>query len=207
MSDRTDIAQQLNQKIKELKHQLDLYNITDNCESHLPNDATSEKINLGSKETFEMLFDLLRKDFLRFCDQHSWYKHLPFDGETFYFYLGKGQQARNGIHPEIKDYDGSHWHFLQRKQKLCGQVTFGPFLRGDSRGYHIIIKNYTKEKFDEWLKMNYPEHFSIYQESMALDPFIRSFVLSNLFEVIAKAEQNKHWESLVVSFVNSYGHE
>jgi len=50
-----------------------------------------------------------KEDLLRHSQLHSWYKHLDIEGDWFYATLIKGQQARNGFHPEITDYKKPHW--------------------------------------------------------------------------------------------------
>lgn len=51
------------------------------------------------------------EDLTRFAQMHSWYKHLSAEGDDFIPVIIKGQEPRNGIHPDIKDADGLHIHF------------------------------------------------------------------------------------------------
>jgi hypothetical protein len=108
--------------------------------------------------------DILYQDFLRFSTLHSWYKHNPFDGRDFYFYMKKGQQIRHPIDPQVDDKENMnmHWFFTKTPlfikdnkihtedneillntpvPPLLGKVRFGPFLRGDILGYNIIIED------------------------------------------------------------------
>lgn len=111
--------------------------------------------------------NLLREDFERFSHLHSWYKHLPLEGTTFYVFL-------HNINPQQpKEQNMNHWIFISdsenNKSKFESdniyRVNFGPFLRGnENRGkncephYHglSIIKNRNKN-FNTWIEKNYPE--------------------------------------------------
>jgi len=103
-------------------------------------------------------------DFYRFSKLHSWYKHIRLEGEDFYMFQAVGQQARNGIHPEVEDASGIHWHFTRSPPpKPHYKVRFGPFLRGVedntsklTRGGHIIWMD-NKENFNQWIADNHPD--------------------------------------------------
>lgn len=107
--------------------------------------------------------DRLREDFLRFSKLHSWYKHIPLKGTTFYAYLDEGQQARNGINAEVEDWHGPHWHFSTSPPEsgTSYKVRFGPFLRGCEnygvRGFQIIVMMAGSEAFDAWIAAAYPD--------------------------------------------------
>lgn len=111
--------------------------------------------------------DVLYSDFKRFQTLHSWYKHIPLDGIDFYVYQVKGEQARNGVHPQITDSEGMHWHFTYRIPNNIAtpvyKVRFGPFLRGveGSDKKHVwgiwIIRDIAGSAFDTWIINNYPE--------------------------------------------------
>lgn len=93
---------------------------------------------------------LLIEDFQRFSQLHSWYKHLPIDGEDHVFLLLEGQQPRYTFNPCLTDPcpTNMHWHFYSvdfltddktgkdclKQYKERGErmyvAKFGPFLRG-----------------------------------------------------------------------------
>jgi len=126
------------------------------------NEKTKNNISphiLSTQTLYELSISLLRDDFIRFCGQHSWYKHNKFYGDTFYFYLEKGQQKRNFfIESDVDDTNGLHWHWTRSKPEFdikYGEVKFGPFLRGDTRGFDIIKSDYPKE-FKKLIDSEYP---------------------------------------------------
>ena len=118
---------------------------------------------MTDKEEYE-----LKKDFYRYSKAHSWYKHIPISGRTFYLYQDVGQQNTGWTHTQIDDISGIHWHF--KTEAPIYKVTFGPFLRGIEgkysdknytskgcvQGLHIII-DCNKETFGQWIKENYPK--------------------------------------------------
>lgn len=108
----------------------------------------------------------MQEDFARFCDLHSWYKHIPLEGKDFYAYRSKGQEPRNGVCPQVEDFDGMHWHFSTWKPENVKsyKVRFGPFLRGIEcwyndepvvRGLDIIIR-IAGDQFTRWIAEKYP---------------------------------------------------
>lgn len=111
--------------------------------------------------------DTLKKDFQRFQTLHSWYKHLPLEGIDFYAYHEIGEQLRNGVHPQVNDISGSHWHFSidEPKDRVSFKVRFGPFLRGlEGRpgeehvfGVWIIYEDAGADAFHAWIAKHYPE--------------------------------------------------
>jgi hypothetical protein len=137
----------------------------------------------------------LRQDFLRFAKLHSWYKHIPFEGMDFFAYLGDGQQPRNGIHAEVEDWHGYHWHFSTSPPKnvISYKVRFGPFLRGTEgygvRGFHIIVMDAGKQAFQTWLTQEYPD----IAEKGELEE--RGFRDPDVCRIFTE-EQNKYWERL-----------
>ena len=117
--------------------------------------------------------DILRNDFLRFSLLHSWYKHIPLEGQDYYLHQEIGEQPRNGVNSEIKDLSGIHWHFSrvhtnQNSQPEC-KVRFGPFLRGIYESTNLgkcvydfgIILDRNKDSFLPWIATHYPEWASI----------------------------------------------
>ena len=109
----------------------------------------------------ETEMQLLRKDFIRFSQLHSWYKHLPLEGIPFYFYKRTGQQIRHPIDPMVEDEVGDHYHFVMGNSKDISNhftVRFGPFLRGDGYGMDLIGRGEEdKKRLKEWLKKEYPD--------------------------------------------------
>lgn len=112
----------------------------------------------------------LEADYKRFCGLHSWYKHIPLTGKDFYVYQAQGEQARNGVCPQVSDPIGMHWHFstwpLDPTDPTASyKVRFGPFLRGIEgwmdnntpivNGFHIIVSD-AGTVFMEWIEKNYP---------------------------------------------------
>lgn len=136
-----------------------------------------------------MSLELLRNDFLRFSMLHSWYKHIR---KTFYFYLGKGQQIRHPIDPQVDDEEGEHFRFTKappNENIKYGTVVFGPFLRGKfCSGFHIIQNDYGEERFDEWIRTNYPEYHTIYKDQFKSQC------------CVAEKEQDKYWNRLVEAY-------
>ena len=55
--------------------------------------------------------DTMKTDFLRFSKLHSWYKHIPLEGDSFIAYLEKGEQIRHNVDPQVIDSSNNHWHF------------------------------------------------------------------------------------------------
>ncbi len=125
----------------------------------------------------------LRADFLRFAKLHSWYKHIPLEGADFWVYLDEGQQPRNGICAEVEDWTGAHWHFScngpPRDGRTSYKVRFGPFLRGDRRGLHLIAE---LAEFPTWCAQHYPNLTGGSMDSML---------------TIAVAEQERYWQRLL----------
>ncbi len=158
-----------------------------------------------------MSIELLREDFLRFSKLHSWYKHIPFEGTDFYVYLKKGQQIRHPIDPQVNDEEGVHWCFttdplfvkdnaivtdkgeiVSTVSSKLAKVRFGPFLRGDAMGCHIIMNDYGEEKFNEWCKNVYNiDILNIISKDI--------HEMFQKMEYIAEKEQNLYWERLQTS--------
>ena len=133
----------------------------------------------------------LRRDFLRFAKLHSWYKHIPLEGMDFYMYRDVGQQPRNGIHAEVEDTCGLHWHSSTEKPRgaYSHKVRFGPFLRGAEgygvRGFHIIVGHAGEAEFQTWVSREYPDMaIANWSERGFGDPDVKQLFV---------AEQNKYW--------------
>lgn len=136
----------------------------------------------------------LAADFYRFSKLHSWYKHIRLEGEDFYMFQEVGQQARNGVHSEVEDASGVHWHFTRSRPALAGpvyKVRFGPFLRGIegssdiTRGGHIIFMD-NEENFDQWLADNHPDLVG-YNWTNCTDPIMAE---------LHKREYAKYWAAV-----------
>ena len=123
----------------------------------------------------ETEIEQLKKDFYRFAQLHSWYKHLPVTTEPFIFYKQQGQQPRYGFDPCLTEEDQSkyYWHFARVSfnkdyiQKLVDAnvklyvAHFGSFLRGVEKdtGYtygFTIMPNSKPSQYD-YLKTMFPE--------------------------------------------------
>ena len=150
--------------------------------------------------------DTLRNDFLRFSLLHSWYKHIPLEGYDFYVYQDVGEQPRNGVHPEINDLSGIHWHFSSfhdNKRPMC-KVRFGPFLRGiyerENLGQCVvdfgIIMDINKDSLLPWIATHYPEWTSISFDEWERKSYDwKDPILIELFE----REKEKYWLDLLKS--------
>ena len=104
---------------------------------------------------------------------------------------------RNGIHAEVEDWHGLHWHFSTVKPEAdvkSYKVRFGPFLRGCEaygvRGFNIIVMDAGREVFDAWIAQEYPE---LAEQGINWDEkFFRDADVMKLF----KDEQEKYWQAL-----------
>ncbi len=63
----------------------------------------------------------LKTDFYRFAHLHSWYKHLPIEGETFVFFKQNKQQYRYDFDKCLtEDSRTEYWHFIEAcKKNIC----------------------------------------------------------------------------------------
>lgn len=116
----------------------------------------------------------LKKDFYRFAQLHSWYKHIRLEGKTFVFFKTNEQQVRYDFDKQLtKEERKEYWHFIDSNNKeyikklinngvILYCAKFGPFFRGIEkhgmfRGYNIIMKLnknieiYLQEKYSEIL--------------------------------------------------------
>jgi hypothetical protein len=148
--------------------------------------------------------ETLRADFLRFSRLHSWYKHIHVDGADFYAFQAVGEQPRNGVHPNVTDLSGIHWHFLRTVPEKTPyyKARFGPFLHGiyesDCWGKHVfsfnLILDCNKETFLSWISNNYPEY--AYLTLSDWEGKCREWndpIVVDLFE----KETTKYWVSLI----------
>lgn len=153
---------------------------------------------------------LLRKDFIRFSQLHSWYKHLPLEGIPFYFYKRTGQQIRHMVEDEV----GDHYHFVMGKSPQISEhfsVRFGPFLRGDGYGMDLIGRgDEDKKRVKEWLEKEYPVLYQKREEiSSLLDenmdkPYheIRELFRERdrIDEEIFSSERERYWTEIVAAY-------
>jgi hypothetical protein len=153
---------------------------------------------------------LLRKDFIRFSQLHSWYKHLPLEGIPFYFYKRTGQQSRHPIDPMVDDEVGEHYHFVRMNSEISEKhaVRFGPFLRGDGYGMELIgYGEEDKKRVKEWVAKEYPVLYQKREEISTLlhenmgKPYdeVRYLFrkINQIDEEIFSSEREKYWNELV----------
>lgn len=148
--------------------------------------------------------ETLRADFLRFAQLHSWYKHIDLSGAPFWAYQKRGEQPRNGVHPEVTDLSGMHWWFSRREPEESPSYRFeaGPFLRG-REGYEgkvawgiwIIVEDAGKERFQVWIRERYPEWSEV-------DWSIRDLDNPILLELYQK-EQDRYYTGLLEAIIRS----
>src|ERR1700722_13557297 len=130
----------------------------------------------------------IEEDFERFSKQHSWYKHLPtITTESFYIVPRKGQQPRNGIHPDVNDTEGWHWRFYTKhsiektpidpKLKelvLTYPVECNAFLRGVETKYdgkpHITNTpcHLKSDATIEWMNTRHPDLIKLTREDLSM---------------------------------------
>ena len=156
--------------------------------------------------------ETLKNDFIRFAQLHSWYKHLPLEGVDYYVSLKKGEQVRYDFAPQVKDYEGLHWHFFiknenenenkceeeeeEDKENIYGPIRLGPFLQGinynDREPYcsFQIIFSCNKNGFLDWIESNYPEY-----KHITFDEWSKKFNDDIILE-LTKKETDKYWVNL-----------
>lgn len=160
---------------------------------------SDKKIFLSKEDYKNIGLSLLKKDFLRFSKLHSWYKHIDFDGEIFYYYLAKGEQIRNCVEKNVEDSKELHWHFSKFKPKNLnyGEVCFGPFLRGELHGFQIIKRDVGKDKFENWIKLNYSEYYDLNKKSLI-------YLDDKKQQKIVNKEFKKYWKNLKKSYLSTF---
>lgn len=167
----------------------------------------------------EKEIQLLRKDFIRFSQLHSWYKHLPLEGLPFYFYKKIGEQIRHPIDPMVEDEVGEHYHFVMAHSNTpsCKYFTvrFGPFLRGDGYGMELIGRDEEdKKRLKDWLKIEYPvlsqkrdqissQISSLLDENMCKPYNERRHLYrerNQIDEEIFSLERERYWKEIVLAY-------
>jgi hypothetical protein len=147
--------------------------------------------------------DIMIEDFLRFSKLHSWYKHIPLEGDIFVAYLKKGQEIRHPIDPQVIDSSNNHWHFslvdnYKSNGKSFDMVIFTPFLYGldgihnKYAGTFNIILDKNKDTFMEWIKKNYKEY-----EHISLDEWKIMDYKDPILIKIYEKEFRKNWYNFV----------
>jgi hypothetical protein len=142
--------------------------------------------------------DTLQADFRRYQRLHSWYKHNPLSGRDFYMYQAVGERPRNSFDSSVQDISGLHWHFvpvgcandtdLKQATGPIHTVNFGPFLRGDNHGLHLICES-AGDTFLPWITKHYPEWSHIDWQS----DNINQDIVTQLYE----REVAKYWANVV----------
>jgi len=141
----------------------------------------------------------LRQDFERFQRLHSWYKHIPLEGQDFYAFQAVGEQARNGVHPQVADLSGIHWHFSGYKPEGIEsyKTRVGPFLRG-VEGMHEkmswglwIIRDLNPTGFRQLIETKYPQWVDVNWAS--IEHIIDNPIVIELFE----REVADYWDELI----------
>ena len=142
------------------------------------------------------------RDFRRFQMLHSWYKHIPLEGATFYAYQALGEQPRNGLDTEVRDPTVLHWHFSGRRPGDVPSYPFqvGPFLQGvhgegnDQSAFSFnIIREIAGDSFLPWISNHYPEWTTV--DWSALDRSFNHPILLQLYE----RETSKYWNAFLSS--------
>lgn len=107
--------------------------------------------------------ETIQSDVERFSKLHSWYKHLPLDGKEFAVIFEKGDQARNGIYPEIKDKEGLHASILDLpwlkqyhpERKYTYTFKFNCFLRGlEKTGNYRPLLGINSDDYTKFVQEN-----------------------------------------------------
>lgn len=63
-------------------------------------------------ESTQISVDVLKKDFDRYANMHSWYKGLSLDGAWFDMTINHGCQSKWSPPDILEDIDNLHWHFM-----------------------------------------------------------------------------------------------
>jgi hypothetical protein len=144
----------------------------------------------------------LWSDYVRFCRAHSWYKHIPIEGEIFQFYYEKDGSS-----------DEMHWQFTNvppdDPNTEVYNVRLGPFIHGDAcnriwdeydiYSVHIIIRR-AKERgtWEPWIAANYPHFTHINWDDNRRDSETRAAV----YEIYRK-ECRRYWDDIVEASQNA----
>ena len=137
-------------------------------------------------------------DFVRFCGAHSWYKHIPIEGEIYQFYYEND--------PGTNDM---HWQFTNvppdDPNNEVFNVRLGPFVHGiycnkmreeyNTCSFNIIIRR-AKERgtWDDWINANYPHLAHI-----DLEDHNNSRALHEIY----RTECTKYWNNIVEATKNA----
>ena len=137
-------------------------------------------------------------DYMRFCGAHSWYKHIPIEGEIYQFYYENDPGT-----------DDMHWQFTNvppdDPNNEVFKVKLGPFIHGmccnkmreeyETCSFHIIIRR-AKERgtWDDWINANYPHLAHI-----DLEDHNNSRALHEIY----RTECTKYWNNIVEATKNA----
>ena len=137
-------------------------------------------------------------DFYSFCGAHSWYKHLPLEGEIYQIYYENNPGT-----------DDMHWQFTNvppdDPNNEVFKVRLGPFVHGihctrtreeyNTHCFHIIMRR-AKEKntWEQWINANYPHlahlNFEDPKHLRAIDEIYRN-------------ECNRYWNDILEATKNA----
>ena len=137
-------------------------------------------------------------DFVRFCGAHSWYKHIPIEGEIYQFYYENDPGT-----------DDMHWQFTNvppdDPNNEVFNVRLGPFVHGiycnkmreeyNTCSFNIIIRR-AKERgtWEDWINANYPHLAHI-----DLEDHKNSRALQEIY----RTECTKYWNNIVEATKNA----
>lgn len=145
------------------------------------------------------MFADFEADFHRWCDLHSWYKHLPLEGSDFTLLIQQGEQPRNGVHSGVTDTSSNHlWFVHADKDNPSPHVRLGPFMTTQvtrPHGFSIILQR-AGGTFDRWLSTNHPDLMDLFTEwsltgrTTREHPFITA---------LYRAENQKYWAAILAT--------
>jgi len=138
-------------------------------------------------------------DFHRWCDLHSWYKHLPLEGADFTLLIQQGEQPRNGIHPEVIDTSSNHLWFVHADKDSSGpRVRLGPFMTTQltrPHGFAIILQR-AGDTFDRWLSKNHPDLMELFTEWNSTGRTTRGHPF---ITALYRVENQKYWAAVLAT--------
>lgn len=147
----------------------------------------------------------IHADIKRFSQMHSWYKHLPLTGETYYPLFKVGLQPRNGVEKTPVD-NGLHVWFTHDKSMVAPDtpgVTFNRFFRGleqYSGHAHVVGRSDYWKPMLEYINQHYPE---IWPAGLKIDDYEeRQERLDRVF-VIEHDRQVENAHNTVVAYARN----
>lgn len=169
----------------------------------------------------------LKKDFYRFGTLHSWYKHIPIEGESFVFFKSDTQQVRYDFdkcltnehnrtyfwHFVVKKYNQTYLNELANKNIVMYEATIGPFFRGLEKGghfhgFHLIrtkngeknmnaVINYIEEKYSTQLNQFFNDNNEIYKHYIVSRERVYMDYNSQLTHLIVNLELEQYLSSVL----------